>query len=96
MNKPFDVFAEGLVSRNSRGDWTRLELFQTGVACWELQVKRLLLAALGFPHWRTDSWGTCFGKLSANPIRACGRPAVAFLASLRRAGPGPHRNGHCL
>jgi len=31
MRKPFDVLAKGLVSKKSRGDWTRLELFLAGV-----------------------------------------------------------------
>jgi len=29
--KPFDVLAEGLVSKNSRDDWTAIELFRCGV-----------------------------------------------------------------
>jgi hypothetical protein len=32
MRKPFDVLAEGFLSRESRGDWTPLELFIGGVA----------------------------------------------------------------
>jgi hypothetical protein len=27
MRKPFDVFAEGLISKNIRGNWTPLEHF---------------------------------------------------------------------
>jgi hypothetical protein len=41
--KPFDVLAEGLVSEKSRGDWTPLELFVTGVRCWEAGLRRILL-----------------------------------------------------
>jgi hypothetical protein len=38
--KPFDVLAEGLISKNSRGDWTPLELFLAGVEDWEAVVQR--------------------------------------------------------
>jgi hypothetical protein len=33
--KPFDVLFEGLISENSRGDWTRLELFWMAFASGE-------------------------------------------------------------
>jgi hypothetical protein len=42
MRKPFDVLAEGLLSENSRGDWTRLELFIAGVRGWEGHLQRRL------------------------------------------------------
>jgi hypothetical protein len=32
--KPFDVLAEGLISENSRGDKTAIELFVAGVRGW--------------------------------------------------------------
>jgi hypothetical protein len=38
--KPLNVLAEGLVSENSRGDWTPLELFLAGVRGWEAVVRR--------------------------------------------------------
>jgi hypothetical protein len=31
MNKPFGVLAEGLISKNNRGDKTAIELFLAGV-----------------------------------------------------------------
>jgi hypothetical protein len=34
MRKPFDVLAEGLVSKKSRGDKTAIELFVAGVRGW--------------------------------------------------------------
>ena len=34
MRKPFDLLAEGLISEQSRGDWTRLELLPLGIAAW--------------------------------------------------------------
>jgi hypothetical protein len=40
MRKPFDVLAEGLVSENSRGDRTPLELFIAGVQGWEAGLRR--------------------------------------------------------
>ena len=39
--KPFDVFAEGLDSENSRGDKTPLELF-LGLAGWDAELRRQL------------------------------------------------------
>jgi hypothetical protein len=43
--KPFDLLAEGLLVSSSRQDRTPVELFLAGVASWEPQVQRLLLAA---------------------------------------------------
>jgi hypothetical protein len=40
MKKPFDVLAEGLISKNNRGDWTPLELFIAGVQGWEGHLRR--------------------------------------------------------
>ena len=45
MRKPFDVLAEGLISRKSRGDWTSIELFVRGVQSFDGGIVRLLLAA---------------------------------------------------
>jgi hypothetical protein len=42
MKKPFDVLAEGLISKNSRGDWTPLELFIAGVRAWDVEMRRRL------------------------------------------------------
>jgi hypothetical protein len=39
--KPFDVLAEGLISENSRGDRTPLELFLAGVRRWEARIRRI-------------------------------------------------------
>jgi len=38
--KPFGVLAEGLISENSRGDWTPLELFLAGIRGWEAGLRR--------------------------------------------------------
>ena len=35
MKKPFDVLAEGLISKNSRGDKTAIDLFVAGARSWE-------------------------------------------------------------
>ena len=35
MRKPFDVLAEGLLLKNSRGDKTAIELFTASVAAWD-------------------------------------------------------------
>ena len=35
MRKPFDVLAEGLISKNSRDNKTAIELFLVGVRGWE-------------------------------------------------------------
>jgi len=45
MRTPFDVLAEGLISKNSRGDWMAFELFVQGVAAWDDRIKRLVMAA---------------------------------------------------
>jgi hypothetical protein len=42
MRKPFDVFAEGLVSEKSRDDKTAIELFIAGVQGWEAGLRRRL------------------------------------------------------
>jgi hypothetical protein len=42
MKKPFDVLAEGLLSENSRGDKTAIELFVAGVRGWEAGLRRFL------------------------------------------------------
>ena len=42
MKKPFDVLAEGLLSENSRGDKTAIELFVAGVRGWEAGLQRFL------------------------------------------------------
>jgi hypothetical protein len=40
IRKPFDVLAEGLVSSNSRGDWTAIELFLAGLNHWPVSLLR--------------------------------------------------------
>jgi hypothetical protein len=35
MRKPFDIFAERLDFKKSRGDWTAIELFLAGIRGWE-------------------------------------------------------------
>jgi len=42
MGKPFGALAEGLLSENSRGDWTPLELFLAGVRVWEAPLQQRL------------------------------------------------------
>jgi hypothetical protein len=42
MTKPFDALAEGLISKNSRGNWTAIELFSAGLASWEAVVRGLI------------------------------------------------------
>ena len=42
--KPFDLLAEGLLPKNSRGDCMAFELFLRGVEAWEDDVKRLIIA----------------------------------------------------
>jgi hypothetical protein len=44
MRKPFDVLAEGLISRQSRGDWTPVELFLRGAASIEAHIRRFIIA----------------------------------------------------
>jgi hypothetical protein len=43
MRKPFDVLAEGLISKNSRGDKTAIELFTSGIRGWEHGFRRVLV-----------------------------------------------------
>ena len=38
--KPFDVLAERLISKKSRGDRTAIELFRQGVAGWDAESRR--------------------------------------------------------
>jgi hypothetical protein len=40
MRKPFDVLAEGLISQQSRGNKTAIELFLAGVRRWEAGLWR--------------------------------------------------------
>ena len=40
MRKPFDVLAEVLISKNSRGDQTAIELFLSGIRGWEAGLRR--------------------------------------------------------
>jgi hypothetical protein len=42
MRKLFDMLAEGLVSENSRGDKTAIELFVVGIGVWEARLERLV------------------------------------------------------
>ena len=41
--KPFDVLAEGLISENSRGDKTAIELFLAGVGGWDAGLSRRMV-----------------------------------------------------
>jgi hypothetical protein len=41
--KHFGLVAEELVSENSRGDWTPLELFLAGVRGWEAGLRRFFV-----------------------------------------------------
>jgi hypothetical protein len=43
MRKPFNALAEGLVSENSRGDKTAIELFIAGVRPWEAGLRQQFL-----------------------------------------------------
>jgi hypothetical protein len=43
MKEPFGVLAEGLISKNNRGDWTPLELFLAGVRSWEAGIRRFFV-----------------------------------------------------
>ena len=49
MRKPFDVLAEGLVSNNSRGDKTAIELFLAGIRALAFQsrIVRILTGHAG-------------------------------------------------
>jgi hypothetical protein len=40
MRRPFNALAEGLVSENSRGDKTAIELFLAGIQGWETGLRR--------------------------------------------------------
>jgi hypothetical protein len=42
MRKPFDVLAEGLISKNSRGDKTAIELFLAGLRGWDVSLRQRL------------------------------------------------------
>jgi len=46
MRKPFAVLAEGLISKDSRGDRTAIELFVAGVRGWGAGLRRRLEDAL--------------------------------------------------
>ena len=39
IRKPFDEHVEGLVSENSRGDKTPLELFLDGIRGWQAHLR---------------------------------------------------------
>jgi hypothetical protein len=43
MKKPFDILAEGLISKQSRGDWTPIELFLRGAAAIEQHILRFII-----------------------------------------------------
>jgi hypothetical protein len=40
MRRPFNALAEGLVSENSQGDKTAIELFLAGIQGWETRLRR--------------------------------------------------------
>jgi hypothetical protein len=40
--KPFDILAEGLISKDSRGNRTAIELFMAGIRGWEAGLRRRL------------------------------------------------------
>ena len=40
MRKPFELVAEGLQKKDSRGNWTAIELFIAGVQGWEAGLRR--------------------------------------------------------
>jgi hypothetical protein len=42
MRRPFDVLAEGLISKNSRGDKTAIELFMAGVQGLDATIRAML------------------------------------------------------
>jgi hypothetical protein len=46
MRKPFDVLAEGLVSENSRGNWTPIELFAQETDAWPGDLVTAVSSAL--------------------------------------------------
>jgi hypothetical protein len=41
-NEPFDLLAEGLISKHSRGDKTAIELFVAGIAGWDATTLAML------------------------------------------------------
>jgi hypothetical protein len=43
IRKPFDVLAEGLVSKESGGNRTPMELFLAGLADWDHEIRRELM-----------------------------------------------------
>jgi hypothetical protein len=45
MNKPFDVLAEGLISKNSRDDRTAIELYRAGVQELEATIRAMVWQA---------------------------------------------------
>lgn len=45
MRKPFDVLAEGLISKAGRPDRTRVKLFVTATSCLQHHVQQLIRAA---------------------------------------------------
>jgi hypothetical protein len=42
MRRLFKALAEGLISKNNRGDWTPLALFIAGVRGWKAGLRRRL------------------------------------------------------
>ena len=44
MRKPFDALVEGLISKDSRGNWTAIELFRRPLAKWDKPLQQLLFA----------------------------------------------------
>jgi len=54
MRKPFDVLAKGLLSKDSRGDWTPIELFLRGAASIEPHVRQLIIVSLPASHPQLD------------------------------------------
>jgi hypothetical protein len=45
MKKPFDVLAEGLISKNNRGDKTAIELFLAGIRALPVSLRATLICA---------------------------------------------------
>ncbi len=45
IRKPFDLLAEGLISKKSRGDKTPIELFLRAAASLSLRMRDLILCA---------------------------------------------------
>ena len=87
MRKPFDVLAEGLLSKNSRGDWTPLELFLAGVRSWAGGLQRpcaRLIWKLRAPsgQWLWTLAGADSGKSVSAPFLA----ANAMMDSEKAVG----------